>query len=178
MSEPNGLPGGRDNSEPNPFAPPVLPPDVRPTATLTAGFWLLFAGGLVLFIALSYFVPGLGIPATVSLLAAAIRTPMLLQALKRKQGALASLPNIAESAVRLPPAPIVLIVSWLITLAIGIASTVIFCLICFPSSLLVLALTGISGGDGVWIALAWGTSGVLALISYVLLFRVSLRLPF
>lgn len=159
----SGLPA---SSEPvNPFAATVVQPysDEAYGGSIPARYWVVLIAAFVLFGGGSYFLPGLGIPSFVALIAAAIRVPLLQRRLHaRKPGR------------QQPPALSLLLTSWIFMLMTGFASLIAFAIVCLPAGLLMFSA---SGEDEAMIILVFSICGLIGFAVFVFLFYASLRLP-
>lgn len=146
----------------NPYAPTAEGPalEVSQALYLPMAYWTLLLLAFIGLTSLSFPAPGLGIPALLALVSAAVRVPLL-------QRRLASIPASQ------PAHPIgMLLTSWVFSLLIGAASLVAFCVICVPAGFLALSVNG----QGFGISMVAGISGLCALGVYVFLFRLSLKM--
>ena len=146
----------------NPYAPTAQGPtlDVSQALYLPMAYWVLLLLALVGLTLLSFPAPGLGIPALLALVSAAVRVPLL-------QRRLANIPTSQ------PANPIgMLLTSWIFSLLIGAASLVAFCVICLPAGFLAMSVNG----QGLGISTVFAISGLCALGVYVFLFRLSLKM--
>jgi hypothetical protein len=126
-------------------------------------FWLAVLVTGALFVGMIFVLPGLGVPATIALVAATIRVPLLQVRLSR------------QAPERPLPKPLLLLISsWALMLAAGFASCVAFCAICIPTGFAIFA-TNMDGNDAGF--LLFGLSGLVGIGAFLLLFVWSLRLP-
>ena len=167
MSEPPILPNARHSSPPsdeNPFAPSTA--GIRRNSSigavdLGAAYWVVFAAVLLASIAAisnQYFI-GWGVAA--SIIAAAIRVPLLQRTYPRFR-------PYATPANSL----LLLCTSWVQVAVFMFVACITFVVICVPGT---IAL-GTPGGASPNL-IAWG-SGFAAFICFCTLFYLSLRLPF
>lgn len=158
--------GQSASSEPvNPFAATVveLGNDEAYGGSIPARYWVVLIAAFVFFGGASYFLPGIGIPSVVALIAAAIRVPLLQRRLHaRKPGR------------QQPPALSLLLTSWIFMLMTGFASLIAFAIVCLPAGFLVFST---SGEDGAMIILLFSICGLIGFAVFVFLFYASLRLP-
>lgn len=170
MSEPPILPP--DESAPytaagNPYSPSHIEPASKTTVELgklPITYWAVLAFLFPIAAALCAYAPGIGIPTAVALVSAAIRVP-LMRARPRTQ-----------STTGLPQPLILLLTSSVFCLMFEIAATSVFCIVCFPLGLMTFSMIG-SGNDSP-IFVVFGLSGLIALLAYLFLFRLSLRMSF
>jgi len=170
MSEPPILPA--DDSIPprqaepavgNPYAPArVEPSESLPNLlpNLPAYYWGTLAVAFALTALACYFVPGVGLPAAIGLVSAVIRVPWM-RARPR------------PASMRPIPQPIVhLLISWIFCLFFGFAAICSFCMVCFPLGLMTFGLAG----EATALPMVFGVSGIIGLLVYLYLFRLSLRM--
>ncbi len=170
MTEPPILPNDSQYSRPisapndleNPYAPTATAPTVgtKLSLDLPLVYWIVLLVALAGFAMLSYVAPGLGVPAVVALVSAAIRVPLLQR----------RLPTM--STVDRPNPLVMLLTSWGFSLLIGAASLIAFCVICVPAGILAFSIDG----AGIAVPIVFGLSGLIALIVYVWLFWLSLNM--
>ncbi len=154
-----------DGGEVNPFAASAVVEYQRPpgATTLTAAYWALLIVVLLLFIAGTVMF-GLPLPGLVATVAAAVRVPLLQKRQAR------------EFPERVPANPfLLLLTSWVFMLVAGFASGIAFVVVCLPTSMVVLSA---GSPEDVAFAFVLGLSGIVWLLTYLFLFRLSLRLPF
>lgn len=172
MNDPPILPPGGSLPEPEELLPPVhnpyAPSVVEPIAELASGvpllpgnYWVALAVVYPLTLLLCAVLPGWGIPALIALVSATIRVPMM-RARPRPPG-MGPLPR-----------PVwLLLISWVFCGMFGIAAFTAFCVVCFPLGLMTFS---IYDARGMSIPVVFGFSGLIGLLVYLFLFRLSLRL--
>lgn len=155
------------SSEPlNPYAPSAdIPAATANTSRihLPVEYWMLALGALVAFVALLFFVPGLGVIGLFGLLAASIRVPLLQRRL-----------SMANPDKALPNPSLLLFVSWIFMLVAGMAAMIAFMIVCIPAG---IAVFSVANQEGFAITVVFGVSGLIGLGAFILLFWLSLRLP-
>lgn len=165
MDEP---PIQHSNEEDNPFAPSSFVDEGTPSPNcgiyLPASFWAAFVIALVVFVGATYFFYGLGIPAIVAIIAAAIRVPIMQN-------------QFAKSQVpRRPLAPVVmLLISWCFMLLACFAALFAFVVVCVPVS--IFSYSGSNGSGDSVIFTVFGASGLVASGCFLFLFYLSTKLP-
>lgn len=159
-STPSRLPVAEES---NPYAPAHIEREEsipHQVTRLPGIYWATLAAVFPLTALACYVVPGVGIPAAIALVSAVIRVP-LMRARPR------------AATMRAIPQPLVLLLtSWIFCLIFGFAAVCSFCIICFPLGLMSFGL----GGQGAAIPMVFGVSGIIGLLVYLYLFRLSLRM--
>lgn len=161
-------PIGNATDEPlvNPYAPTTTDPAPaafnRGETFLPMQYWASVGMCLLIFGVLAFLAPGLGVPALLALIAAAVRVPLLQRRLSR-----------TRQLSSLPQPLLLLLTSWGLMLAAGFASIIAFCMICIPSGIAVFSID--SRADAM-IGVVFGVSGLVGLAAFVFLFRLSLRM--
>ena len=150
----------------NPFAPVSAGSagsSVVARTNLDSSFWVVFFLAVLLFGGLTVVLPFIGGVGLAALVAAVVRVP-LLQTHKAR----------VRPGVELAGPVALLATSWVFMLACGFAACVAFCVVCFPSTVLAL---NIDQGESVLWPIVFGVSGLVGLVAFGFLFRLSLRLP-
>lgn len=107
-------------------------------------------------------IPGLGVPALLAFVSAMVRVPLM-----RAQ---------ARTGIKTPlPSPLLLLlISWIFSLIFGFAAVCAFCIVCLPLGVMTLGIGWDS--DRITMPLVFGLSGLIGLLCYGFLFRLSLRM--
>ncbi len=162
MDEPPVVSNLGDEAEAeNPFRPTEITTIAPVVNALTPAYWVTVAVAFLVFGLLCYFAPGLGVPGIVAMVAAVIRVPII----RSRRLALNTSPANPISS---------LVVSWLLVVALGIASTVVFVIACIPIGFAGLAL---SNGSDSGLAMVFGLSALIAFAVFVFLYVMTLKMP-
>ncbi len=165
MTEPPIQPAGELSPElNNPYTPGRIDPVQLEGAALEklpVKYWTVLAVAFPTILAVCYFVPGIGIPALIALVSAIIRVPLMR-----------GRPRTLNAPV-LPRPLSLLFSSWIFCLLFQIAATAVFCVICMPLGFLAVS---INEGVGMSLPIVFGLSGVIAIVAYAFLVRLSLKM--
>ncbi|QDV28080.1 hypothetical protein [Aureliella helgolandensis] len=161
--EPQKLPPVLPRVPENPYAPTLasdpIPGFNRGYVNLPLEYWGTLGVSFLVLLGLTFATSGIAFPGLISIVLVAIRVPLWQLRHSRQRPAQPQINPIA-----------LIFTSWLVLLAAQFSTLIAFFAICLST---LVASEWLGGGQ----AFIFGLSGLASLIVFVLIFRLSLRLP-